>query len=98
MAYTAILSFDASLARGFMNPTLIIQIWFWGMGSYNTRQSLSSNSKTVYNFNAYGRYIWVYILADYLAAIAAGYLARMHFENLNENALKDDKVEPFVEN
>ena len=68
------------------------------MGSYNTRQNMSSNSKTIYHFHAYGRYIWVYILADYLAAIAAGWLARKHFDNLNENALKDDKVEPFVEN
>ena len=98
MAYTAIVGFDASIARGFMNPTLIIQIWFWGMGSYNTRTNLSSGSQTVYNFHHYGRYIWVYVLADYLAAIAAGWAARHHFDNLNENGLKDDKVEPFVEN
>ena len=98
LAYSTILLFDASLARGLMNPTLIIQIWFWGMGSYNNKQNLSSGSQTVYNFNHYGRYIWVYILADYVAAIAAGYLGRLHFDNLNENGLKDDKVEPFVEN
>ena len=98
MAYTAIVQFDSSIAKGLMNPTLIIQIWLWGMGSYNTRQNMSSSSKTIYHFHAYGRYIWVYVLADYLAAIAAGWLARMHFDNLNENALKDDKVEPFVEN
>ena len=81
-----------------MNPTLIIEIWFWGMGSYNDRRTLANGSVTVYDDEHYGRYIWVYILAQYLAAIAAGYLARIHFDNLEENGLKDDKVEPFVEN
>ena len=81
-----------------MNPTLVVQIWFWGMGSYNDRISRASGETTVYHQRAYGRYIWVYILADYAAAFAAGYFARLHFDNLNENSLGDDKVEPFVEN
>lgn len=70
-----------------MNPTLIIQIWFWGMGSYNDNIVNTSNeSHTYYDTFHLGRYIWIYILAEYLAAIAAGFLARIHFDNVNEYA------------
>ena len=99
LAYTAIYGLDWASAAGLMNPTLTIEIWFWGMGSYNDKNP-ANNHQTIYFRDHQGRYIWLYILADYLAAICAGLLARVHFNYLEDDSsgASSSSKTPFVEN
>ena len=68
-----------------MNPTLAIEVWIWSSASYN--YSINGNGDSQYTINHYGRYVWVYVFAPYVAAIAAGLLARIHYNNLEEESV-----------
>ena len=85
LAYSAIMGLNQASARGLMNPTLAVEIWLWGMGTYNDRNP-ADNNQTIFFRDHDGRFIWIYLLADYLAAICAGLLAKQHFACIEDES------------
>ena len=73
--------FDAYEAGGFMNPTLAWEIYFWGMATY-TNYNNADDHTSEYKLLHMGRYIWLYVIAPYVAAIFAGFFAKLNYNHL----------------
>jgi glycerol uptake facilitator-like aquaporin len=71
--YEGSLLMASNTSGGSLNPSLVIDIWIWGAGANNFISP--EVGKTWFNYVHYGRYIWVYILAPYVAALMAGFLS-----------------------
>jgi hypothetical protein len=73
------------MSNGRLNPTQAMSVWIWMKASYNYQFETSTTSGTPpvtvwhiyewFSYYKYGNFMWLYILAPYLAAIPAGLLA-----------------------
>ena len=58
----------------------------------NPAVAVSHVTNNRFRFFSYGSYMWVYVLAPYLAALPAGLLARYHMNNLEAADIGDNEV------
>lgn len=68
--------------NGFKNPNIALQLLFWNHQYYNYAVIPTSNAQTIYEELYLGRYAWVYIVAPFVGAFAAGVLAKAHLNNV----------------
>ena len=68
-----------STSGGLMNPVLAMELWIWSAATYNQKdQPVLYPGQTQFTYLHYGRYVWIYILAPFAAAIVAGLLVFIH--------------------
>jgi glycerol uptake facilitator-like aquaporin len=66
-------------SRGPINPNVALNVWFYSLVAYNHKDSNNLHpNETHFNYNHFGRYTWIYILAPFVASLIAGYIARLH--------------------
>jgi glycerol uptake facilitator-like aquaporin len=79
------------MSNGLMNPTLALEVLFWSLGAYNQKDSPNAHpNESRFSYSHFGRYSWAYIIAPFLAACLAGYLAKKHMKI--EKEMEDNDV------
>jgi glycerol uptake facilitator-like aquaporin len=76
-----------------LNPMIALETLIWSSVGYNNK-SYDPN-QTDFKFLDMGRYWWLYVVAPMIAAVPAGFLAKLHLRN---DTQIDQKQQVFSEN
>ena len=69
-----------AVTNGISNPSVAINLFIWGRIAYNydTFDPRTGETLSEWDYKQYGRYMFVYLVAPFAAAIFAGLLAKYH--------------------
>lgn len=85
--------FKLIMGDGILNPTLVIGTWFFDLIVYQHlkyRFSPTQDPENIYKMFNMGRWVWIYFMAELIAAPIAGLIAKNLLEVMNENKSKND--------
>ena len=85
---TSRLFFVTIMGPGIVNPTLVIGTWFFDMLVYRGltwRFSPTADPQNLYKINNLGRWVWLYFMAQIMAAPIAGLIAKNLLEVIELN-------------
>lgn len=82
LVYFGCQAITSATSNGPINATLAGQLWMWSAIAYDDNMINNLNVVNKYDFYHYGRYAWVYIVANVLAGVLAAPFAKRHFDKL----------------